>query len=53
MDFKTDRSSSPEERAAIEKRYAPQLEAYRSALLLLCPELNESAVTASLVSVNA
>ena len=53
IDFKTDRSSCPEERAAIEARHAPQLGAYRSALLLLCPELSTTAVTASLVSVNA
>jgi ATP-dependent exoDNAse (exonuclease V) beta subunit len=53
MDFKTDRYSSPEERTAIQARYAPQLEAYRSALLLLCPEMAAPAVTASLVFVTA
>jgi len=53
MDFKTDRFSSAEERAAIESRHAPQLAAYREAILLLCPGLDAQAVTASLVFVTA
>jgi ATP-dependent exoDNAse (exonuclease V) beta subunit len=53
MDFKTDRFSSAEERAAVESRYAPQLDAYREALLLLCPELERRTVSASLVFVTA
>ena len=53
VDFKTDRFSSPNERAAIVSRYSPQLEAYRSALRLLCPGLAEKAVCASLVFVVA
>ncbi len=36
-DFKTDRFDSAKERAQVEARYAPQLEAYRKALCLLCP----------------
>ncbi len=53
MDFKTDRISSAEERAGIETRYAPQLDAYRAALRLLCPQLTETSISASLVSVSA
>lgn len=53
VDFKTDRFDSPPERAQIEARYAPQLGAYREALRLLCPELDERAVSASLVFVSA
>jgi ATP-dependent helicase/nuclease subunit A len=51
MDFKTDRFDSPEQRAEIEARYAPQLAAYRKALCLLCPGLDASAVAISLVFV--
>jgi ATP-dependent helicase/nuclease subunit A len=51
MDFKTDRFDSPEDRAQIEARYAPQLEAYRKALCLLCTGLAASAVAISLVFV--
>ena len=53
VDFKTDRFSNTEERAAIEARYAPQLDAYREALALLCPELEPRAVSAKLVFVRA
>jgi ATP-dependent helicase/nuclease subunit A len=53
LDFKTDRFSSPEERAAVEARYAPQLDAYREAMVLLCPELERNAISASLVFVSA
>ena len=52
-DFKSDRFFSKEERAAIEDRYAPQLEAYRRALCLLCPELDARNVKASLAFVGA
>ena len=52
VDFKTDRFDSPQERAQIEARYAPQLAAYRDALRLLCPELDERTVSASLVFVS-
>jgi ATP-dependent exoDNAse (exonuclease V) beta subunit len=53
LDFKTDRFDTPEERAAIETRYAPQLEAYREAMTLLCPQLNTASITASLAFVIA
>ncbi len=53
LDFKTDRFGSPDERAAIETRYAPQLAAYRDALAALCPQLNAASITASLVFVTA
>ena len=53
VDFKTDRFSSAEERVQIEARYAPQLEAYRKALCLLCPGLNARDVEASLTFVRA
>ena len=53
LDFKTDRFSSAEDRAQIEARYAPQLFAYREALRLLCPDLDERCITASLVFVSA
>jgi ATP-dependent exoDNAse (exonuclease V) beta subunit len=52
-DFKTDAWSTPEERAAIEAKYAPQLESYRSALTLLVPELPAGTITAALVFVSA
>ena len=52
-DFKTDRFDSPQDRAQIEARYAAQLEAYRKALCLLCPELNARDVKASLTFVRA
>jgi ATP-dependent exoDNAse (exonuclease V) beta subunit len=52
-DFKTDRFSSVEERAAIESRYAPQLVAYCEAIRVLCPGLGSRAVTALLVFVTA
>ncbi len=51
VDFKTDHLSTTEERTAIEARYAPQLDAYRDALVLLCPELEPRAVSARLVFV--
>jgi ATP-dependent helicase/nuclease subunit A len=50
-DFKTDRFDSPQERAQIEARYAPQLDAYRKALCLLCPGLDSGAVAISLAFV--
>ena len=53
IDFKTDRFDSPQERAQIEARYVPQLDAYRNALCLLCPELNPRDVKASLAFVRA
>jgi ATP-dependent exoDNAse (exonuclease V) beta subunit len=52
-DFKTDRFDSPEERQEIETRYAAQLDAYLSALTILCPELNACDVKASLTFVRA
>ena len=52
-DFKTDHFSSAAERAEIEARYAPQLEAYRKALCLLCSELDSRDVQASLTFVRA
>jgi ATP-dependent exoDNAse (exonuclease V) beta subunit len=52
-DFKTDRFDSPQERAQIEARYAAQLDAYRHALCLLCPELKARDVKASLAFVRA
>jgi ATP-dependent exoDNAse (exonuclease V) beta subunit len=48
LDFKTDRFSSPEERGRIEARYAPQLDAYRNALCMLCPDLDAGAVRSAL-----
>ena len=53
VDFKTDRVESPQDRAQTEARYAPQLEAYRDALCLLCRDLKRSTVSASLVFVSA
>ena len=53
VDFKTDRFSSAEERVQIEARHAPQLEAYRKALCLLCPGLKARDVEASLTFVRA
>ena len=53
VDFKTDRCSSAEERSVIEARYAPQLAAYREAMLLLCPELEVRTVSVRLVLVSA
>ena len=53
VDFKTDRFASPHERAQIESRYAPQLSAYCEAVRLLCPELDERAISTSLVFVSA
>ena len=50
-DFKTDRFSSPQERTAIETRYAPQLAAYREALCLLCPGLDKASVATALTFV--
>ena len=52
-DFKTDRFASPQERMEIETRYSLQLEAYRKALCLLCPEMNPRDVKASLTFVRA
>ena len=49
VDFKTDRFSSAEERAAIEARYAPQLAAYGEAIALLCPGLDRASVETTLV----
>ncbi len=53
VDFKTDRFSSAEDRTQIEARYAPQLAAYRDALSVLCPDLDQRCITASLVFVSA
>jgi ATP-dependent exoDNAse (exonuclease V) beta subunit len=51
IDFKTDRFSTADERAEIEARYAPQLDAYRKALCILCPGLKGEEVGTSLAFV--
>ena len=48
IDFKTDRFSSESERQRLEERYRPQLAAYRRALRLLLPGLNEAQIEVSL-----
>ena len=49
VDYKTDRIASEEDRGAALARHAPQLDAYRTALCLLCPELNSKSVSTAIV----